>query len=460
MAVAVLLQSRTTIPAWHASSPLELCTDLVSFLCLAWASMRALTAIPRGESRRAWAGIVAGTAVFFVGQISDLLLNANALIDEEWLDDQTGYKLAISLFVFAVVLVCKRYLPNQHATRRWLAVACMAFLASTFIGSIDDLENYLFAANWSPMVKMAIWGTRTTPYFTEVSIESFAEAFELLALISVFASVFLVDLNPAPQAAGIASPHPVSAKSLAIAQYALWKAQNPHSPYSEYYAATVQRKLRRGGRHPALMSGDFAGSALSCFNVKSLQLADDVVAFMLDLGLTADHRVVDYGCGSLRVGRLLIPRLAAGHYTGLDVTNRFYRAGLAAIDGQMLADKRPRVRTISSAAIAEMEMAPPDFLLCFAVVQHVPQSELDDMFRNILRLIGPNTTALVSFKSNLVARRFRRASWSYSAESLIESLHRAGLRSPVKVVPPSVVFGINAQPSIWFLQIDPDRARH
>lgn len=36
------------------------------------------------------------------------------------------------------------------------------------------------------------------------------------------------------------------------------------------------------------------------------------------LGLREHHRVLDLGCGSLRLGRLLIPYLSAGNYTGLD----------------------------------------------------------------------------------------------------------------------------------------------
>ncbi len=36
------------------------------------------------------------------------------------------------------------------------------------------------------------------------------------------------------------------------------------------------------------------------------------------LGLRDSHRVLDFGCGSLRAGRLLIPYLRRGHYHGLE----------------------------------------------------------------------------------------------------------------------------------------------
>jgi len=36
------------------------------------------------------------------------------------------------------------------------------------------------------------------------------------------------------------------------------------------------------------------------------------------LGLRQHHKLLDVGCGSLRIGRLLIPYLNAGHYTGIE----------------------------------------------------------------------------------------------------------------------------------------------
>jgi SAM-dependent methyltransferase len=39
---------------------------------------------------------------------------------------------------------------------------------------------------------------------------------------------------------------------------------------------------------------------------------------LVTLGLRDHHRVLDFGCGSLRLGRLLIPYLQRGNYHGLD----------------------------------------------------------------------------------------------------------------------------------------------
>src|SRR5512143_3978771 len=39
---------------------------------------------------------------------------------------------------------------------------------------------------------------------------------------------------------------------------------------------------------------------------------------LTSLGLRQHHSVLDVGCGSLRIGRLLIPYLNAGRYTGIE----------------------------------------------------------------------------------------------------------------------------------------------
>ncbi len=66
-------------------------------------------------------------------------------------------------------------------------------------------------------------------------------------------------------------------------------------------------------------------------------------ALLFLLGLRAHHRLLDFGCGSLRLGRLAIPYLDADGYFGIDPEAALVEAGLAeelGRDAQAL--KRPR----------------------------------------------------------------------------------------------------------------------
>lgn len=66
-------------------------------------------------------------------------------------------------------------------------------------------------------------------------------------------------------------------------------------------------------------------------------------ALLFLLGLREQHRVLDFGCGSLRLGRLLIPYLAPERYFGVEPETRLVKAGFAEELGQdARALKRPR----------------------------------------------------------------------------------------------------------------------
>lgn len=51
-------------------------------------------------------------------------------------------------------------------------------------------------------------------------------------------------------------------------------------------------------------------------------------ALLFLLGLREHHRLLDFGCGSLRLGRLVIPYLQSGHYFGVEPEAGLVEAGL------------------------------------------------------------------------------------------------------------------------------------
>jgi len=52
-------------------------------------------------------------------------------------------------------------------------------------------------------------------------------------------------------------------------------------------------------------------------------------SLLFHLGLRDNHKVLDFGCGSLRLGRLLIPYLQTGGYHGLDPNKWLIEEGIA-----------------------------------------------------------------------------------------------------------------------------------
>jgi SAM-dependent methyltransferase len=120
-----------------------------------------------------------------------------------------------------------------------------------------------------------------------------------------------------------------------------------------------------------------------------------VFNLMTTLGLRQHHRLLDVGCGSLRIGRLLIPYLQAGRYVGVEPNRWLVESG---IDGEVGHDlvriKQPRFEYSASLdGIAE------PLALDFAVAQSIFSHCGQDLFRNWLAQIASHlsdTGALVA----------------------------------------------------------------
>ena len=88
------------------------------------------------------------------------------------------------------------------------------------------------------------------------------------------------------------------------------------------------------------------------------------------LGLRERHTLLDIGCGSLRVGRLLIPYLGSGNYVGLEPNEQSLRIGAHRHVGEdLIRIKKPAL--IPSADPAEVPADRPyDFALAQSVFSH------------------------------------------------------------------------------------------
>lgn len=88
------------------------------------------------------------------------------------------------------------------------------------------------------------------------------------------------------------------------------------------------------------------------------------------LGLREHHRLLDIGCGSLRIGRLLIPYLGRGNYVGLEPNRRALDAGVRLHLGKSALElKAPTL--IASGDPAAIPSAPPlDFAFAQSIFSH------------------------------------------------------------------------------------------
>ncbi|MBL8708853.1 MAG: hypothetical protein JNL25_06645, partial [Rhodospirillaceae bacterium] len=171
----------------------------------------------------------------------------------------------------------------------------------------------------------------------------------------------------------------------AFKRYLGWRLRHPLAPYEQYYVDVVMRKVRKSG-HPAIGP-----------RARPVREHSELLDYLLRYGLQPSDVAVDYGCGSLRLGRALIDYLDPGKYWGVDITHEFYELGLQGMDAAFLRDKRPNLGVIQADVLARVRADKPRFVASWHVCSKVPEARLDTYLGNIVSLLSPGGTALVHF---------------------------------------------------------------
>lgn len=172
-------------------------------------------------------------------------------------------------------------------------------------------------------------------------------------------------------------------------RYPLSRVRHPFAPYENYYAWVVTRKLRRGRVHPAIGPGATAARG-----------EREMIKVLLRHGLQRHHAFVDYGCGSLPLGRPIVELLEPGKFWGLDLAQEFLDAGLDHVGSDLAAQKRPNLRVIDEAGLAAAKAARPDFIGARHVCGKIPDQILDGFFAKVLGLMHAGTQVFLQFEDN------------------------------------------------------------
>ncbi|MGH6762837.1 MAG: class I SAM-dependent methyltransferase [Phyllobacterium sp.] len=114
------------------------------------------------------------------------------------------------------------------------------------------------------------------------------------------------------------------------------------------------------------------------------------------LGLREHHKVLDFGCGSLRTGRLLIPYLRPGGYHGVEPNQWLIEE---ALDKEIGRD----ICTIKRPAFAHGDdfLVPFDvkfdFIVAQSIFSHTSRQQTETAVRSFAGALSPSGCALVTF---------------------------------------------------------------
>lgn len=118
---------------------------------------------------------------------------------------------------------------------------------------------------------------------------------------------------------------------------------------------------------------------------------------LVTLGLRDSHRVLDFGCGSLRAGRLLIPYLQPGHYFGLEPNSWLIDDAIERQIGRdQIALKQPRFFAFDDFR-AERCGGDFDFILAQSIFSHAGADIVQRALDGFSIALAPGGLALVTF---------------------------------------------------------------
>src|SRR5688572_27285461 len=110
--------------------------------------------------------------------------------------------------------------------------------------------------------------------------------------------------------------------------------------------------------------------------------------FLKSQGLTPKHTLLDIGCGTLRAGRLIIPYLDRGHYTGFDVSKQAIETAEELCRREGLLVHEPRLLHVPDGRLNFSFLVDRfDYLLAQSVFTHLRETHIKECFANIHKVI-------------------------------------------------------------------------
>jgi hypothetical protein len=199
-----------------------------------------------------------------------------------------------------------------------------------------------------------------------------------------------------------------------------FQRERPGASFAQYYAFRMRKRLDDGIAHTTL-----GGKLFEPANGKmefAQAGAERFRRFRRMMELKTRHRLVDYGCGSLRIGYHAMNYLNPGNYFGLDVTTDFIDVGKTLI-GDALTARRPYLAAISPQSLAEAKKFAADFVFSNSVALHVHPDETAIYYGNLQSLAWkPGAGLFFNVRLSDTPVHFAASAWSWPLEFYIAAL--------------------------------------
>jgi hypothetical protein len=153
----------------------------------------------------------------------------------------------------------------------------------------------------------------------------------------------------------------------------------------------------------------------------SLYGTNGAIQFQLLLAAGLSHRqtVLEVGCGSLRLGKMLIVFLDSGHYSCIEPNSWLFQAALRFEMGvEIQKVKSPHFFPVRDFRIPahQQPVVPYDFMIAYSVFSHTNRPLLRKALANLKKVMGNSTVLLATFAipdHDVVASTETKEQWIY-----------------------------------------------
>lgn len=156
-----------------------------------------------------------------------------------------------------------------------------------------------------------------------------------------------------------------------------------------------------------------------------------VFNLLTSLGLRQHHRVVDIGCGSLRVGRLLIPYLNPGNYFGVDPSDWLIKEGVKHEIGEDFLKLKKPTLIVDNTLKNYTEKIDADYMFAQSVFSHCGLNLIDRWLDDVKFHLSESGIFLATFHVESVD--YDKSGWvypgsvGYKIETIQELASKKGL---------------------------------
>lgn len=137
-------------------------------------------------------------------------------------------------------------------------------------------------------------------------------------------------------------------------------------------------------------------------------------ALLFQLGLRETHSVLDFGCGSLRLGRVLIPFLREGGYFGIDPNRWLIEDGLARELGQSIKELKKPAFSYNDDFDCRVFNTQFDFIVAQSILTHAGREMTEAFFASSLDALKERGLLVFNYiKADHSADGEKSTGWHY-----------------------------------------------